>query len=92
MALRICACGSYGTKITQLTDLMSHSTNETLFAGTPHLLYYNQSEAKRLINGVIIALINKNTGIDEHYEARITDLEVENNTARTDLNLLKVGL
>ena len=44
-----------------------------------------------MTNGVIIALINKNTGIDEHYEARITDLEVENNTARTDLNLLKVG-
>ena len=39
VALRICACGSYGTKITQLTDLMSHSTNETLLAGTPHLLY-----------------------------------------------------
>ena len=52
---------------------------------------FDQSEANRLINGVIIALINKNTGIDEHYEARITDLEVENNTARTDLNLLKVG-
>ena len=52
---------------------------------------FDQSEANRLINGVIIALINKNTGIDEHYEARITDLEVENNTARTDLNLMKVG-
>ena len=52
---------------------------------------FDQSEANRLINGVIIALINKNTGIDEHYEVRITDLEVENNTARTDLNLLKVG-
>ena len=52
---------------------------------------FDQSEANRLINGVIIALINKNTGIDEHYEGRITDLEVENNTARTDLNLLKVG-
>ena len=52
---------------------------------------FDQSEANRLTNGVIIALINKNTGIDEHCEARITDLEVENNTARTDLNLLKVG-
>ena len=40
VALRICACGSFGTKITQLTDLMSHSTNETFFARTPHLLYH----------------------------------------------------
>ena len=50
---------------------------------------FDQSEAKRLINGVIIALINKNTGIDEHYEARITDLEVENNTSKNRLESLE---
>jgi hypothetical protein len=38
-SLRLCLQYFYDTKITQLTDLMTLSTKETLFAGTPHLLY-----------------------------------------------------
>ena len=33
---------SYDTKITQKTDLMTLVSCETLFAGTPHLLYYSK--------------------------------------------------
>ena len=38
-SLHLCLQYFYDTRITQLTDLMTLSTKETLFAGTPHLLY-----------------------------------------------------
>ena len=39
--------------------------------------------------GGIIALINKNTGDDEHLEARIKDLGIENNTTKNRLESLE---
>ena len=49
----------------------------------------DQNDAIRSIIGGIIALINKNAGIDEHLEARILDLEVEKNTAKSRLQNLE---
>ena len=48
-----------------------------------------QNEAIRLIMGGIITLINKKAGIEEHYEARVIDLEVENNTTKNRLESLE---
>ena len=45
--------------------------------------------ANRLIMGGIIALINKNTGDDEHLEARIKDLGIENNTTKNRFESLE---
>ena len=49
----------------------------------------DQNEAIRLIMGGIIALISKNAGIDDQLEARIVDLEVEKNTAKSRLQNLE---
>ena len=37
VAHRVCACESYATMITQLTDLVTLCTLSSLFAGLPHL-------------------------------------------------------
>ena len=49
----------------------------------------DQHQANRLIMGGIIALINKNTGDDEHLEARIKDLGIENNTTKNRFESLE---
>ena len=47
VVLRICACGSYDTKITQVTELMPLGTNDTLWMGTPRLLYSSYAQIKQ---------------------------------------------
>ena len=49
----------------------------------------DQGEAIRMIMGGIIALISKKTGIDEHFEAKMMNLEVENTTGKNRLESLE---
>ena len=49
----------------------------------------DQGEAIRMIMGGIIALISKKAGIDEHFEAKMMNLEVENTTGKNRLESLE---